>query len=638
MLRAILARTIMAAPRIEKEMTPSSLLERDGLRVTRERVKIESLILPDTLKDRYPTEYDPANIQELATTIKSGILTSHALAVKEVRDNDTSSNLELLHKPSVIFALQKCGISEVDVVVIHNNDDFDIVTASDNQLLFLGEQGVLTNHVVRNIPMADVLSDESIIDDPYRDVLKSQLSTGQEVNIRVRARREGERIVYDIIDGYHRHDSLRIIGSQFISARLTFGMTNEELHDERVLAAFRSAKSVKFARMVTSMQNSYAESVWSKVYNLKLSQILSLAVNANKIKQPGKNLGIPESAAREAIEWVSKKAVLWNSDVGTLCQQIRAAEDSFTEIIKQIRTTEGGGHAGDGVLNRDKFIAMVEQLGKKLSLQSTMVSIIKKHNLNADQTRVIAGALALIEGHPDLIRLVETNPFDTEILSSIYKRKVVIEKGRFVVQEIRRSSRDPGIVEEDVTVESEEPLTSELDDLAPIEEVIKEAESSTIFEAPSEVTPPGSLDAGAQSVIIPAGSNPAKATSFGVSVDKGDHDDYNVKRSVADLERENGELREKLEQANEQLERGGKRKKSSWYETLATLPTQEREIMRYMYKLKEKGCGVAEIDAKTRNEFQLLPNQLSQKKRSALQRLSNYYSDILQKEVDFFTI
>jgi hypothetical protein len=629
---------MITAEKIADSFT-SRACERYGLSVTRERVGIDSLVLPELLKTRFLKEYDTAVIKQLAKTILNGIITPHALVVKEVYGGDHTSQFELLHKPSFVFALQQCGISEADVVVIHANDDFDLYTASSNQLLFLGEQGVLTDHVVRDIPMEDVISDESIVDEEYRDVLQDQLSTGQLVNIRVRVRHLGKRIVYDIIDGYHRYGALNSIGAQLISARLTFGMTNEELFDERVLAAFRSAKAVKFARMITSMQLSYSESVWSKQFGLRLSQILSWAVNAKKIKQPGKNLGIPEDIARNAMEWVSRKAVLWNSDVGTLYAQIRAAEDSFPEIIKQIRTTEGGGHAGDGVLNRDKFIAMVEPLGKKLPLQLTMVAIVKEHNLNADQTRVVAGALALIEEQPELIRLVQFNPFDVEVLSSILKTKVTFEKGKFVVQDTKRSLRDRGGGEviadtdnesfrEDILEDGELFTDSQLAQLAPIDVSIEDARSDTIFRVPSDAPTPEEADA---SEILPDELKPAKP--IGAVKDNTSYQDYDKARSSSDYEREITELQEALEKSNVQNMKGGK-SKDAWYETLATLTPEERAAIRSIYTMKKKGLDLNAINATIMREYGLTSNQLSQLKRSAFSRWNLFLSDILQNEYD----
>jgi len=49
----------------------------------------------------------------------------------------------------------------------------------------------------------------------------------------------------------------RSVGASLIEARISFGMTDEELYDQRVKAAARSAKAVKFARTIILMQNSF---------------------------------------------------------------------------------------------------------------------------------------------------------------------------------------------------------------------------------------------------------------------------------------------------------------------------------------------------------------------------------------------
>jgi hypothetical protein len=610
-------------------------LEWDGLQVTREKIKIEPLILPDTLKTRYFKEYDVPVIQQLAKTIQSGVITPHALVVKEVHDTENTSHLELLHKPSIIFALKECGIGEVDVVVVHR-DDFDLTTATDHELFQLGKEGAVTDHIVREIPMVDVLSDESIIDEKYRDVLKDQMSTGQLVNIRVRARQIWDRTVYDIIDGYHRYGVLKTIGAAFITARVTFGMTNEELFDERVLAAFRSAKAVKYARMITSMQFSYAETVWKKDYDLRLSQIISWAMTAKKIKQPGKNLGIPEEAALQAIAWVNRKAILWNSEVGSLYQQIRAAENSFPDIIRQVRTSESGGHASDMAFNATKFIAIAEQLPGDEKLQVMMVAIIKRDNLTTDQVRVISKALAKIRDNKELTDHFLSNPCDQDVLSGILGGKVLYIKGKMVHEEKGTTAISDSLGDEeyDGTGNTENLTTSSLDELAPIEASVTDAESDTIFIAPPDETSPEEVemepeDEGADD-NLPAELKPVK--SFGRDKDYGPHQDYNKVRSPTDYEREILELQTMIEKVTAQLAHGGKRNKSTWYETLATLTLQEREVMRYITMQKKKGKDMYEIDAALKKEYSITSNQLSQMKRSALSKWSLFFSDLIETE------
>ena len=92
--------------------------------------------------------------------------------------------------------------------------------------------------------------------------------------------------------------------------------------------------------------------------------------------------------------------------------------------------------------------------------------------------------------------------------------------------------------------------------------------------------------AGVKTGVIPAG--PKSAKPIGIGKDDSFHTDYNKVRPPADYEREITELQEKLEMVDAQLARGSKRK-FAWYETLATLTPQERDIMRSISKLKKKG-------------------------------------------------
>jgi len=642
----------MVVQKIETNKEHAQILEKEGLRVTRETVPLD-LVTYEHLQAQFPKDFDKAMCSILAKSITKGIIVPHAVVVKE-RSDEKGSYYELLHKPSTILAYQQCGISTIDVVIVHGNDEFSLDKATDAQLLFLAEQGALIDHILQNIQVERIISEGSIVDEDHVEELESDLSTGQKEPIWVRARLdEAGNLVYDIVDGYHRTDVFRSVGASLIEARISFGMTDEELYDQRVKAAARSAKAVKFARTIILMQNSFHESKWYLEYGLKLSQILSFAASV-KSQEPGKNLLSPE-LGREAIEWAKQKIAVWGGSITTISQQIRCAEDSFPEIIQQVRSLDGGGHEGDGVLNRDKFVAMVDELGQNLQLQRSMVAIIKEHNLNSAQTRVVASALALIEKQPDLIRMIEINPFDTEMMSLILKTKVTIEKGKFIVEKIQKSSQKNVVVaseviqteetvpDDEAPADTEEPLSSELDTLAPIDEVVAEAAADTIFEAPSDVPPPRSLDTGVQTGLIHPGSG---VKSIGMEVDTGDHPDYDVKRTVAQLEKENEELRNTLEQVNEQLEKGGKRKKSAWYETLATLTQEERAIMRYIYKQKKKFKlneepdeakqykYMSQIDTALKIEFSLTSNQLSQLKRSAYAKWSLFLQDMFQQEYD----
>ncbi len=616
----------MAVMQLETETRPFSVSEQDGLRISKESVSIDRIAYKH-LQAQFPRDFDTAMYAHLAHALTKGIITPHAVVVKEKID-ETGTHYDLLHKPAMILAYRQCNISDIDVVVVHDDTDaFSFENATNDQLLYLAEQGALIDHLLQNVTVHSILSEGSIVDEEHRDKLADQLAFGQEVPIWVRARPglKGS-LVYDIVDGYHRTDALRNIGARMIEARVSFGMTDEELYDQRVMAAVRSAKSVKFARTVTLMQQSFAQSKWFSEYRLKLSQVMALATNAKITKQPGKNLGISEETGQQVIQWVLNKAELWGGNLGSIYQQVRAAEDSFPEIIQQVRNLSGGGHTGDGALNTLKFISMVEQLPGKFHLQRIMVNIIRQHNLNSDQTRVVASALSCIEDQQDAIDLVVLNPFDTEVLSSILKQAVTVEKGKFILQDGPKPSSDPADDEEEV-------LASDLDQMAPIEDVVAEAQSETIFQRPNDVYTPedAELPESYKDTNLLSGSRPVSV--IGIGKDYGHHHDYEKMRSSEDYEKEITELQAALEIVNAQLARGRKAK-TAWYETLATLTPQERDVMRKIAKLHEKGFDLIQINSYLTKKFHLTHNQLSQLKRSAFSKWNLFLIDTVQAEYD----
>jgi len=224
----------------------------------------------------------------------------------------------------------------------------------------------------------------------------------------VRAREENRHIAYDIIDGYHRSSVLRKLKFGLAKAIVSYGMSDEELYDQRVIAA-NSVASIQFARVVRAMQRSFVESKWHRNYHLKLSSVLGMAMNEKKLKEPGKNMKLTTGEAQEAIEWALYKVALWQGELGSIYQEIRAAESSFEEILVQVRST-GGGKPGSGVLSPAKFIAMTEELPNNIHLQRKMVAIIREHNPDATTTRQIAQALRLNSKIPSNVKMLEQNP------------------------------------------------------------------------------------------------------------------------------------------------------------------------------------------------------------------------------------
>jgi hypothetical protein len=243
------------------------------------------------------------------------------------------------------------------------------------------------------------------------------------------------RVVYDIVDGFHRSSSLRKLEIKIAAARVTYGMSDEELYDQRVAAA--TTQSVKFARVISDMQKSYQESVWAKKYKLKLSSVIGLATQKGKVVEPGKILGLTTDEAKLAIAWGENKAVVWREDISTIYLQIRAAEDSFEEIIEQVRSSSGGGHQRRGLFNAVRFFALADELPRDLHLQRKMLGIIKEHDLNSDKIHSVAWVLKHKRHIPSIIKALELDPINVakEILEgeeSEINEDLVKKKGKMV--------------------------------------------------------------------------------------------------------------------------------------------------------------------------------------------------------------
>jgi len=158
----------------------------------------------------------------------------------------------------------------------------------------------------------------------------------------------------------------------------------------------------------------------------------------------------------------------------------------------------------------------------------------------------------------------------------LLKRYKILTENVVVASEVIQTEET--VPDDEAPADTEEPLSSELDTLAPLMKLLQKLRPILFLKHQAMCH----LQKFRYRRTNWINSSGIGVKSIGMEVDTGDHPDYDVKRTVAQLEKENEELRNTLEQVNEQLEKGGKRKKSAWYETLATLTQEERAIMRYI--------------------------------------------------------
>lgn len=388
-----------------------------------ETIPLENIVISEKLTHELRDELDEVRVAYLANSIERGetpvprVILKAQIVIGE--DKKPIFRYESLHKVGLLKALESIGRSSCEAVVLYGFDDFSLENALPEELIKLGEYGTRIERLEK-IPVSSLILEGKITDGETEARLERQMGAdGQKVPMWVRARSTESGIVYDIIDGYHRGSVLDKLGITLGLAQVSCGMSDEELYDQRVIAA-NSVRSVQFARVIRWMQRSYQESTWARDYKLKLSSVLGLAFQKNNVNQPGKRLGLTPKQAQEAISWVENKAQLWQGELGTIYSQIKAAEMSFDEIVEKVRVSSGGGRKGSGVFNPFKFVAMVEELPGELHLQRRMLEIIREHNLNSDETRLAARVLKLKRRIPSVVKALELDPVNVarEILGA----------------------------------------------------------------------------------------------------------------------------------------------------------------------------------------------------------------------------
>ena len=241
------------------------------------------------------------------------------------------------------------------------------------------------------IPVSSLILEASLVDPAHVASLQESMSgnRGQISPITIRARYTEERkLVYDIIDGFHRSNGLQEISrmqgeEMYADAIVVYGCSDEELFDLRVLAA-NSVASVKFARMAEWMHSSYKSVQWSTANlqeltangSLTIAQVFSLASQNSS----GSYLGLSSEEAEEVKNWARAKAGIWNKPVGSIALELRTVEVSDPGLVAQVRKG-GGGKGGRGVLTHARLKAIADKLPYQYELQQKLARLAVSENL-----------------------------------------------------------------------------------------------------------------------------------------------------------------------------------------------------------------------------------------------------------------
>jgi len=296
---------------------------------------------------------------------------------------------------------------------------------------------LLTNVYVERqetIHINDIVDEYDLIDSLHAENLANSMmgERGQISPILVRARLDGDKIAYDLIDGFHRHAGKKIIQaktgeSQPMHTIVLYGCSDEELFDLRILAV-NSVKKVKFARMAIWMTRSLEETTWQnkglkKRIDLKeitLSQIFTLAQNNSS----GKKLGLSESEANELKEWARNKAQLWRKSLPSLIQDMKTVELSAPDLVQRVRQGGGGGR---GIFTAARLKAIVDNLPGEWELQRKFADMAVDKNILASDLDLLTWCYLFAKeaGDKETIEKIFKRP---ELLLNPQKPEIVISE------------------------------------------------------------------------------------------------------------------------------------------------------------------------------------------------------------------
>ncbi|HVZ58547.1 MAG TPA: hypothetical protein VG935_02240, partial [Patescibacteria group bacterium] len=147
------------------------------------------------------------------------------------------------------------------------------------QLIMPGEVVTLPRRIsITSIVPEDVIVDEDNVKRISKS-LKGELGQLSRLSVRARIDEETGEVVYDIIDGFHRHSAMQANGAEFADADVRYGMTDKQVYDARVDAT--TSKAVASSRQILWAERSWAETKWGQ-QGIPLQQAAAAAMNDSK--------------------------------------------------------------------------------------------------------------------------------------------------------------------------------------------------------------------------------------------------------------------------------------------------------------------------------------------------------------------
>ncbi len=285
----------------------------------------------------------------------------------------------------------------------------------------------------RRIPLPHISMDEAIYSGPRAKFLgQNIIGEGQRMRVYLRARLEENTVVYDVIDGFHRTGGL-IEANRLdtdhaldnkINATVEYGMSDEELYDQRILALNPDA-SVNFARIAKWMDMAYRLTPFAK--KLTIEQAFEEG------SRRGKKTNISTLTSEESIklkEWIDNKCEIWKKtpkDMATILQIIQNADPA---IVDMVRTSTTGTKREPYSINRTDLTIITRALKNNYAAQKAIANLIATRgsqvlNRNEVQRLIdhIAPKLTPEMDEAAIAQLLTTIPLETVLFEPLQHTK-----------------------------------------------------------------------------------------------------------------------------------------------------------------------------------------------------------------------
>lgn len=236
------------------------------------------------------------------------------------------------------------------------------------------------------IPLADVITDQALIDDTHAKELGDSMAQkrGQITPIAVRTREEDGKIIYDVIDGFHRSAGKKRRGDSEINATVIYGCPDEEMYDLRILAA-SSVRSVQFPRIAEWITKSFESTFWAQK-GLTVVQAFSLAVSDRERSY----LKISNEELAELKTWAKEKCGKWQKSVTATLGLLRVVASADPELVRQVRTSGGGRDTGSRITpDRLRIVATKFPREECYAAQRAILQYIIENRYYAEEAAVL---------------------------------------------------------------------------------------------------------------------------------------------------------------------------------------------------------------------------------------------------------